>query len=236
MAPLATGTPPSRSPNTVPWRMNTAQSSGVWFQPASADSAMQPGMSPSASGVRCNNSVEAIARLEMGRLIETRTIAADPVGGPVDHGCERHARIAEKAHCLRRVGEPRLRRLFANDQRLLAEPIGKLMGEPTHRNGFRAGDIDRCRWRRRVTQTAQRQRIRVALPDDIDVAHADVHRLFVADLAGNIKQNAVAHIDRIVQTEQAAGCGVGLREILEYPFAPAGRLRIFAGAEQWRFL
>src|ERR1700691_2611112 len=101
MAPLATGAPPSRSPNTVPWRKNMAQSSGVWFQPASADRAMQPGMLSSPSGVRCNASVEAIAHLEMGRLVETRTIAGDPVGGPVDHRRERHARIAEQPHPLR---------------------------------------------------------------------------------------------------------------------------------------
>src|SRR6202050_575959 len=141
MAPLAVETPPSRSPNTVPRRRNTVQSSGVWFHPASAESAMQPGMRSSESGVSCSASVDAIAHLEVGGLVETRTIAGDPVGGPVDHGCERHMRLAEQPHRLRRVGEQRRRRFLADNQRFLAKTIGELLSEPTHRNGFRTGPI-----------------------------------------------------------------------------------------------
>src|SRR5580658_7568421 len=116
MAPLAAGAPSSRSPNTVPLRRNMAQSSGVWFQPASTDSAMQPGMLSSPSGVRCNASVGAIAHLEMGRLVETRTIAGDPVGGPVDHLQEWHVRLTKQVHSLRRVGEQRRRRFLADNR------------------------------------------------------------------------------------------------------------------------
>src|ERR1700733_3546716 len=105
--------------------MNKAQSSAVWFQPASTDSAMQPPIALSASGLSGNASVDAIADLEMGRLVQARTIVGSPIGGPVDHAGERHARFAEQPHGLRRIGQPCGRRFLTDDAWLLAEPFAK---------------------------------------------------------------------------------------------------------------
>jgi hypothetical protein len=48
------------------------------------------------------------------------------------------------------------------------------------------------------------RRVGVALPDHVDVAHREVDRLAVAHLAADVVQHAVAHVDRVVQPEQAA--------------------------------
>ena len=80
-----------------------------------------------------------------------------------------------------------------------------------------------------MRQTAQRLRGRIALPDEIDMAEADVDRLALQHLAGDIVQHAVAHVDRVVEAEQPSRRRMLLREILEHAFAPDTGLRVFAG-------
>ena len=78
--------------------MKSAQSSGVWFQPASTESAVAPvDVRPDVNlaGAGAAASITAIAHLEVGRLAEARHVARDPVGYPIDHGLERNKGIAE---------------------------------------------------------------------------------------------------------------------------------------------
>src|SRR5262245_4025986 len=96
------------------------QSAATWFQPASATSASASGRS--ASSIR-PMSEGAIALAIAGRLAEAREIARDPVGGPVDHLRERHLRIAEQPHRLRRVDQPGGPRFLALEGGLPAEAL-----------------------------------------------------------------------------------------------------------------
>ena len=93
---------------------------------------------------------------------------------------------------------------------------------------LRAGDVDRRGRRRGVRQAAQRDRVGVALPDDVDMAHGEVDRLAVAHLAADVVQHAVAHVDGVVQAEQAAGRAVLGREILEHALAADAGLGVVA--------
>src|SRR6202023_1938395 len=107
--------------------MNKRQSSAVWFQPTLAESASARGASACVSGTCASASVAPIAHLEFGRLVEARHVAREPIGGPVEHGCERHAGRPE--HTLRAlgVGEPCGRRLLADNVRWSAEARGKFV-------------------------------------------------------------------------------------------------------------
>ena len=78
-------------------------------------------------------------------------------------------------------------------------------------------------------ETAQCLRRCIALPDEIDVTEADVDRLARKYLDGDVVQHAVSHIDRVVQTEQAARRRMLAREILEHALAADAGLGVFAG-------
>ena len=55
---------------------------------------------------------------------------------------------------------------------------------------------------------AQRQRIGIALPDHVDMAHASHRSACRREPCRHIEQNAVAHVDRVVETKQPAGRAV----------------------------
>src|ERR1043166_981271 len=78
-----------------PCAMNTFQSSAVWFQPTFAESASARGTSAPVSAAWTSASVAPIAHLEFGGLVEARHVARNPVGGPVEHGLERHGGRAQ---------------------------------------------------------------------------------------------------------------------------------------------
>ncbi len=56
----------------------------------------------------------------------------------------------------------------------------------------------------RAREAAQDLRVGVALPDDVDVAHGDVDRLAALHLRGDVEEDAVAHVDRVVEADDAA--------------------------------
>ena len=172
----------------------------------------------------------------MGRPVQARAITGDPIRNPIDHGREINHRPAEQPHGSLRVCQQRRRPLLAGDARLLAKPLAELLGEPAYGDGFRSRHVERAGGRRGVTQAAQRVRAGIALPYDVDVSHADVDRFAVAHLRGNVEQHTVAHVDCIVEAEQPAGRGVGLRVIFENPLAPDAGVGVFAGRGERRLL
>src|SRR5258708_37056953 len=176
---------------------------------------------------RC--SVSAIGTLVFGGLAEAWHRAWDPVCGPGDQSLGIDDRQAEHSYCLRGVGEPRGRLLLADDNRLALEPRAEFRREITHRQDFMTADIDRRGRRLAMREAAQRLRRRIALPDEIDVAEADIDRLALKYLGRDVVQPAVAHVDRVVQPEQPAGRFELLRKILEHALAPDAGLRVFAG-------
>ena len=84
-----------------------------------------------------------------------------------------------------------------------------------------------------MSEATQCLRGSVALPDEIDVAEADVDGLALQHLAGDVVQHAVAHVDRIIEPEQAARRCIFAREIFEHALAPDAGLCVFAG-RVWR--
>ena len=102
---------------------------------------------------------------------------------------------------------------------LLIHPVGaslptNLAGRPSRRASSSAsqrtsrvcgpvtlsGLVGDCR----PCQAAQRNSARVALPDHIDVPHAQVDRFALPNLGGDVVQDAVAHVDCVVQSDDAA--------------------------------
>jgi len=65
----------------------------------------------------------------------------------------------------------------------------KALSSVAHRDGFRAGHIDRERRRRTVGQQTQGASIGVALPDSIEGTHLQRDRCFGPDLTGNVHQD-----------------------------------------------
>jgi hypothetical protein len=86
----------ARAAKTVPSARNISQSAATWFQPASRTSASASDNSAAVSAVPMIGSEGAITCIEMGVLAKARHAAGDPVGGPVDHACQRHARLSEQ--------------------------------------------------------------------------------------------------------------------------------------------
>src|SRR5260370_4610750 len=133
--------------------------------------------------------VSAIAHLVFGGLAEAWHRARDPVCGPGDQSPGVDDRQAEQFCGLRGVGEPRRRLLRADDNRLAPEPRAEFCSEITHRQDFMAADIDRRGRRLAMREAAQRLRRRIALPDEIDVAEADIARLALKYLARHVVQH-----------------------------------------------
>src|SRR5581483_9206758 len=103
-------------------------------------------------------------------------------------------REAEQLDGLRGVGEPGGRLLLADDDRRLAEQLAELRREIAHREDLMAADIDRrCRYVA-MREAAQRLCRGIALPDEIDMAKADVDRRAREHLGCDVVQHAVAHV------------------------------------------
>src|ERR1700682_951234 len=175
------------------------------------------------------SSVSAIAHLVFGRLAEAWPRARPPVRGPGDQLPGVDDRQAEQFYRLRSVGEPGRRLLGAGNNGLTAETGGGPRREVAHAEDFVAADIDRGGRRVAMRKAAQRLGRGIALPDEIDMAEADVDRLAAEDLARDVVQHAIAHVDRVIQPEQPAGRGKFAREIFEHALAADAGLRVFAG-------
>src|SRR5687767_5529076 len=89
-------------------------------------------------------SEDAITRIEMRILAETRHATRDPVGGPVEHALDRHARRSKQPHRLRGIDQPRVGRFRALKDGLLPQSLSELLGEPTNADRW-ATDVKRAR-------------------------------------------------------------------------------------------
>src|SRR3954452_2813662 len=195
----------SDRPQPPPMSSIRRQSASFWFQPAACDSAKQSAMCWAVS-----RSVLAVTRLEVRGLAKVGHATRDPIGLPIEHRGERHARRAKQALRRRRVDQPGARRLFAGDGDLLAEALAEFLREGTHADHLGAAHVDRRCRRRAMREEAQRLLVRLALPEDVDVAHGDVDRLAGEYFGGNVVQHAVAHVDRLFEAHHPAGRAMAL--------------------------
>src|SRR4051812_707531 len=130
-------------PSTVPWLRKNRQSSSVWFQLASSDSARPARASVGPSSTLLPYSVPAIAHLILGRLAEARHCALHPVRGPCDQLIGIDDRQPEQPDCQRGVGQPGRRLLAADQDRRAIEAPSELCGEIAYWQYLMAADIDR---------------------------------------------------------------------------------------------
>src|SRR5258708_17712729 len=168
VAAVATTRLSTRAAWTVPSARKISQSAATWFQPASRTSASASGNSAAVSDAPMIGSEGAIACIEMCVLAEARHAARDPVGCPVDHACQRHVGLSEQPDRFRDVDQPGVGRFRALEDRILAEALAELIGEPTDA-GRRAADVERARRHRTMIERAQDELVGVALPDHVDV-------------------------------------------------------------------
>src|SRR5688572_24072488 len=200
-----------------PWPNSSMrrQSASFWFQWAALESVRHPGRSASPSGC----SILSIPRFEVGRLAEARLAARDPVGHPIDHRLERHARLAEQHPRRARVDQPRALRLFAEEGGATRKASAEFLGKAAHAH-FRAAEVDRRGGRGAVREKPQRLLVGITLPDDVCVAHVEGHGLALEYLERHVIKHAVAHVDRIRKTYQAARRAVAARAMAEHLLAP----------------
>src|SRR6185437_17163436 len=157
------------------------QSASFWFQCASVES-FNPAVASRASSLaiaRC--SISAIAHLVFRGLAETWHRARHPVRGPFDEPAGIDDGQTEQFHRLRGVGKPRGGLLFADKDGCATEQLAELAREVAYRQNLVPADIDRRGRRVAVRKAAQRLRSRVALPDEVDMAKADIDRLTGCD-------------------------------------------------------
>src|SRR3954471_3838176 len=206
---------------TPPCSMKMRQSAGSWFHRASATSALKSSSSDGVSDDLTANwrSEVAIARIVVSVLAEARQPAGGAVRGPIDQGQQRHARITEQSRRLGGVDQPALGGFDAGENRWLAQALPERFSKPAHAHGLRAADIERARRHGAMTQRAQHNGIGIALPDDVDMARGEVDRLACEDARGDVVQHAVAHVDRIVEADDAPRRSPCAREISEHAFA-----------------
>src|SRR5215831_3101546 len=196
--------------------MKMRQSAASWFQRASRTSAPT---SPSSDGVSdaltasCGSEV-AMAGIVMRVLAEARHAARDPVRGPIDERAERHARITEEPRRLGGIDEPSLGGFDAGEDRRFAQALSEGLRQGADAHRLRSADVERARRHRAMAEGAQHHVIGVALPDDVDVAGGEIDRLARAYAGGDVVQHTVAHVDRVIEADDAAGRSARARKIL----------------------
>src|SRR5690606_38602470 len=174
----------ARMPQPRPSVSISRQSASFWFHDAEADNSSAPARSTTPSGPigdpagrpfrstplelaagpalarvfrrSAGLSVFPIAGREMRGLAEARLAARDPVGDPVDHRADRHARPAEQALRFGGVLEPRGGCLLSREYRGAPEAFAEFAGEPADAGVLGAGDVDRRGRRRAVREQPQR--------------------------------------------------------------------------------
>src|SRR5215831_17643889 len=124
-----------------------------------------------------SSSVASIAHLIFGRLAEARHGAGDPIGGPGDQLLGVDDRQSKQFDSLRCIREPGGRLLPSDNDGLAAEKRAKFRSEITHGHNLGAADIDWARRNFAMRKAAQSLRGRITLPNEIDMAQAEVNRL-----------------------------------------------------------
>src|SRR5207248_3138679 len=139
-----------------------------------------------------------------------------PVRNPVDHARKWHLGIAEESCRFGCADEPAGRRFAATKDRLPAETLAERLRQGPYTDRFRSADIQGARRYCAVAKRSQGLTVRIPLPNDIDVASREIDGHARQNLPCHIMEHAIAHVDRIVEPEEAAGCVVEAREILKH--------------------
>ena len=199
------------------WRKNR-QSASIRFQCASVDSARPASASPTPKSTTASWSVPAIAHLVFGGLAEARHGAGDPVRGPGDQSVGIDDRQAEQFGRLRGVGEPRRS----------AAPVPVMMGSrPSSAPNLAARSrtariswpltligevgVSQCARQRNACDEASPCQMKLTWPRLMLIGWR------VENPGGDVVQHAVAHVDRVIEPEQAAGRLKFTRKIFEHP-------------------
>ena len=111
-------------------------------------------------------------------------------------------------------------------QKLDPEEFPEAPGYVPNRHCLRPGDIDDARRRLSQRKGPDDLCVDVALPDDVDVAHAHVNRLLSVHLLTHIKQNPVAQVNGVVEAHKRDRIAVLATEVLEHPLSAQDGLRV----------
>src|SRR5262245_3268852 len=194
--------PFSRWPKPWPRPNISRQSPATWFQPASSESGHSAGASLAASSTirpASAGSILAIAHLVARRLAVARHAARQPIGGPIEHALDRYPRRSKFAQHAGGVIDPSGRRFLADEARRAPEPPRKILGQLAHLQRLGPGDVERAGWPGRARQGAQAHGVGIALPDHIDMTHAEIDRHTIAHLGCGVVAHARAHVHDLVE-------------------------------------
>src|SRR5205814_9131786 len=109
--------------------------------------------------------------------------------------------------------------LGAREHRRRAETRAEPLRELAHGKSLRPRDVDHERRRRRARQTLDGNTIRVALPDDVHVAHRQRNRLTAPNANGDVDEHAIAQIDGVIEPNTSDARTVAVGGELEEPLA-----------------
>ena len=103
-----------------------------------------------------------------------------------------------------------------------------LLAGLAHVQHLRPRKVKRQRRRGDVVEAAQGHGVRVALPEGVEPAHAEIHRRAREHLPGEVHEHAVAQVACVVQPDQRHPRAQRPAEMLKYPLAAQAAHRVFA--------
>ncbi len=119
-----------------------------------------------------------------------------------------------------RVGEQRGGRLLAGEDRLRAELLAEPLREAAHRSGLRAGEVEGEPLAvGGVRQRAQRYLVGVPLPHHVGMTGRHIDRLPGLHAVRDVREDAVAQVDRVVEADVGDPGAPGQRRVAEDPLA-----------------
>lgn len=144
----------------------------------------------------------SVPGFEVRGLVERASALQQPCGGPVEHVAQWGGRGAE--FCMRERGviQPRQRTFGAGKAGGFSKSAAQFFRERAHRKNPRAGHIHGHCGRRCEIKALDGMSAGVALPDEIHMAHGEVHRLIREKAPADIDQHPVARFDAVIQPYQ----------------------------------
>src|SRR4029453_14607883 len=119
-------------------------------------------------------------------------------------------------------------RFAPREHRPFAKTLAELLRQPADALR-RTADVEWARRHGAMIERAQDKFIGVTLPNHIHVAHCEIKRRDGMYACRDVKKNAIAHVDRIVEADDAARCFVYARKMREHRLAGDARVGVDAG-------
>ena len=100
------------------------------------------------------------------------------------------------------IAEQGIGGFLAFDLHRFAKEFAETGGHVADAEGGGAGEVHDPGGAVSFGEAEEGERVGIALPDGVEIAHAHIHRLAVPNLAGNIDHDAVAQVAGVVEADE----------------------------------